>query len=153
VLEPRLSADGRSFAFSRAPGLTRLTPGFVACPFVQAFGEEPRAVNGPCHAQAPFLSPTGAALYVSTSTGLASFVADGKTVTGPRFIPVAGRELAWVDGERALYTAHYETQELWLFDTRTKTARHVASGREPAWVGEALLAYDGRQVVQVEVGR
>lgn len=149
VLEPRLSADGQSFAFARAPGLTRLTPGFVACPFVQRFGAEPRRVDGPCHAQAPFVSPTGAALYVSTAGGLAGLVHAGRRVEAR----VPGRELLWLDGDRALYSAHYEAEELWLFDARLRQARLLGPGREPALVQGAVLAFDGKRVVQVEVAR
>lgn len=149
VLEPRLSADGQSFAFSRAPGLTRLAPGFVACPFVQRFGAEPRRVDGPCHAQAPFVSPSGAPLYVSTAGGTAGLVHAGRRVEAR----VPGRELVWLDGDRALYSAHYQTEELWLFDARLRQARPVGPGREPALVGGAVFAFDGKRVVQVEVGR
>jgi hypothetical protein len=153
VLEPRLFADGSGFSFSRAPGLKRLTPGFNACPFTQSFGDEARKLDGPCDAQAPFVSPTGTALYVSTATGMASLVSAGRRVESARFLPVPGRELVWLDGERALYTAHYQTQELWLFDARTRTARRIAGGREPALIGNMVFAFDGERVVQVEVGR
>ena len=154
VLEPRLFPDGTGISFSRAPGLTRLTPGFNACPYVQSFGDEAKRVAGPCHAQAPFVSPGGSALYVSTESGLATMVNAGRAVLSRSgFIPVPGRELVWLDADRALYTAHYETQTLWLFDARTRTARQVGVGREPAIVDGRVLAFDGARVVEVEVTR
>jgi hypothetical protein len=149
VLEPRLAADGTAFSFARAPGLKRLTPGFVACAFTQVFGAEPVAVRGPCHAQAPFISPSGEALYVSTATGHAALVNNGRVLTAK----VPGRELVWLDGDRALYSAHYQTQELWLFDARTQTARAIGIGREPALIDGKVFAFDGSKVVLVEVGR
>jgi hypothetical protein len=148
VLEPRLSADGLSFAFARAPGLTRLTPGFVACPFTQGLGGEAVRVGGPCDAQAPFVSPSGAALYVTTDGGMAALVHHGRTIAAR----VPGRELVWLDGDRALYSAHYEAQELWVFDARTQRARQVGLGREPAILEGSVFAFDGQRVVQVEVG-
>lgn len=156
VLEPRLSADGRQVAFARASGLTRLTPGFVACPFaLELAGGEARRLPGPCHAQAPFLSPQGSALYVSTQGGLAGLVLDGRRVSGTGagdFVPVPGRELVWLDAARAVYTAHYGEPVLWLFDARDGSARPLAQGREPALLGGRLVAAQGDRVVQVEVG-
>ena len=149
VLEPRLFADGTGFAVARAPGLTRLTPGFVACPFTQVFGAKPTAVRGPCHAQAPFISPTGESLYVSTATDHAALVHGGRVLSAK----VPGRELVWLDGDRALYSAHYDTQELWLFDARTQTARSIGVGREPTLIEGKVFAFDGERVIQVEVER
>ena len=146
VLEPRLAADGKAIGVAIAPGLTQLVPGFDACPFVLT-GSELRRLAGPCEAQAPFLSSSGTALWISTSGGQAHPVVDGVSLPA---MPVPGRELVWLDGHRALFTARYDTDTLWVLDVKSGAAQQLGAGREPALVAGRVLAFDGRRVVQVE---
>lgn len=145
VLEPRLGADGKTIGVAIAKGLQSLTPGFDACAFTLAEGAL-RKLEGPCEAQAPFLSPAGAALWISTDSGHAHPVVDGRPLPA---MPVPGRELIWLDARTALFTARYDTDTLWVLDVKTGAARQIAAGREPAFVDGRVLAFDGRHVVEV----
>lgn len=162
VLEPRLSADGRSVGVAVAPGLERLEPGFVACPFVVALANGERTpAAGACDSQAPFVSSSGHTVAVATDTGIAGLVVDGTRISGHTwddFTPVPGAEWQWLDGTRAVFATHYETRELWRFEVGAGRPVKLGLGSQPAWVrtseGErVLLALGPNGVVRVEVSR
>lgn len=146
VIEPRLGADGETIGVAIAPGLSQLTPGFDACAF-QLGRAGLRRLEGPCEAQAPFISSSGTALWISTAGGQAHPVVDGQALPP---MPVPGRELIWLDDRRALFTARYDTDTLWVLDVKSGAARQLGAGREPAWVEGRVLAFDGARVIQVE---
>ena len=144
VLEPHLSADGRSFGVALAPTLDRVTPGASPCPaIVELATGKLRPLKGACDAQAPFVSPGGLALYASTRTGLASLYSQeqsaeavqrtnvGRTSVDDKFIPVPSSELLFIDRSTAIFTARYEKSVLWRLDLATFAATPVGEGREP----------------------
>ncbi len=169
VIDPVPGADGRQFGVAFAPGATRLTLGTDACPAVvpSDLAAEPARLPGPCQVgSAPFLSPSGIRLYVSTQGGMAAFWTQqgslpavqrtqvGVTELNASFVPVAGRELIWLSDTTALYTARYERDELWSFDVRSGRAARLHPGAGPAWVEDgagqrAVLAADGARLLQL----
>lgn len=160
VLDPHPDPDFRQVGVAHVPGLEAPTPGFDACPAaVDVARGGVRRLAGPCAAAAPFLAPGGAALHVSTASGLASLWSGGRRLSGASsadFVPVPGRELAWLDGARAVYAARYEGDALWLLDVERGVARALGPGHAPARVrdgagAEGLFAFDGRGVVEASV--
>lgn len=161
VLEPHLSADGASVGVARAEGLTQLVGGFDACPAVLRLADGAvRPLEGPCRAQAPFLSSGGHAVYVSTEGGVAGLVVDGVRRTGhdfADFVPVPGAQWLWLDGRFAVYAAQYETSTLWLLDAARGEVHALGEGASPVLVRDgdqaAVLATRGDEVVRLEVAR
>jgi hypothetical protein len=95
---------------------------------------------------APFAVPgSDDVMFVSARTGLASvwlaspgqrarqITNRGATRVGPGFVPVPGRELAWVPGTRtAVFTARYGGDAtLWSLELDTGAARELGAGRWP----------------------
>jgi hypothetical protein len=77
-------------------------------------------------------------LFVSGRTGVASLwlarpgqparqlTNVGAREVGPGFVPVPGRELVWLDGQTAVYTATYDgIATRWTLDVETGAAREV----------------------------
>lgn len=162
VLEPHLSADGQRVGIARAEGLTRLVSGFDACPAVLRLSDgAAAAVEGPCRAQAPFVSATGHTVYVSTEGGVAGLVVDGVRRTGHDFgdfVPVPGAQWLWLDGRFAVYAAQYEESTLWLLDAERGEVVPLGEGAQPVVVrdgakGSAVLVSRGDEVVRLEVAR
>ena len=105
---------------------------------------------------APFAVPrSDDVVFVSSRTGLASLwlarpgrparqlTNIGRRRVDASFVPVPGRELAWVPGTRtAIYTARYDAPVLWSVDVDTGSARRIGPGRWPRAVGGRVLAID-----------
>jgi hypothetical protein len=105
-------------------------------------------------ASSPFPIPGGEqTLYVSARGGLAAlYVAtpgqpprqltnQGRRTLDAGFVPVPGRELAWLDERRAIYTATYAgAARLWALDVVTGAARDLGPGRRPRALGAGVEA-------------
>lgn len=170
VIDPQPSADRLRFGVAHVPALSRFEPGFDACPAVIELASqtsEPTRVPGPCQAAAPFISPDGAHLFVSTAGGMAAFWTQqrsapavqrtqlGVTELNSSFVPVAGRELVWVTDTLALYTADYDERALWTFDVISGQHARIALGGAAAWVEDsstgrrAVVAVEGHRLLQL----
>lgn len=153
------------------PRMERFEAGMSPCPFVLR-GEALSRVEGPCEAQAPFVSASGAVAYVSWIDGVASLyvgargekvarVGVGARADSPQFVPVPGSQWQWLTDDKAVYTAHYADETLWLLDISKRAATPLGRGREPQLrcsSGACLLFAvdghgDGRRIVQYEVSR
>jgi hypothetical protein len=107
---------------------------------------------------APFAVPgSDDVVFVSSRTGLASvWIASpgqrarqvtnvGRSRVDAAFVPVPGRELAWLPGTRtAVFTARYaDGPVLWTLDVDTGAAARLGPGRLPRVIGGAVVAIDG----------
>lgn len=105
---------------------------------------------------APFAVPgSDDVVFVSARTGLASvWLAQpgrpprqltnvGRRRVDAEFVPVPGRELAWLPGTRiAIFTAHYGAPALWALDIDTGRASRLGPGRLPRAQGAGVIAVD-----------
>lgn len=155
--DPRVAPDRRLIAFTQYPagGGPGGAPGRLVALDLDR-GARWVIADDPL-ASSPFPIPGGdQVLYVSARTGLAAlYVAEpglaprqltnrGRRAVDAAFVPVPGRELAWLDASHAVYTATYDgVARLWAVDVATGAARELGPGRRPRAVAggvEAVIA-------------
>ena len=152
--DPRVAPDRRVIAFTQYPpgGGPGAAPGRLVA-LDLARGARWVIADDPL-ASSPFPVPGGGqVLYVSARTGLAAlYVAEpgfaprqltnvGRRVVDDAFVPVPGRELAWLDASHAIYTATYAGEaRLWALDVATGAARDLGPGRRPRAVAGGVEA-------------
>lgn len=156
--DPRVAPDRRLIAYTQYPpgGGPGAAPGRLVALDLDR-GARWVIADDPL-ASSPFPVPGGAqVLYVSARTGLAAlYVVEpgfpprqltnvGRRVVDAAFVPVPGRELAWLDASHAVYTATYDgVARLWALDLATGAARDLGPGRRPRAVpGGVEAVIDG----------
>ncbi|MBK9035147.1 MAG: hypothetical protein IPL61_28435 [Myxococcales bacterium] len=158
VRDPRVASDRRVLAFTQyvpggGPGAA---PGTLVALDLDR-GARWLVTDDPL-ASSPFPVPGGEqVLYVSARTGLAAlYLATpgqpprqltnvGHRTVDAGFVPVPGRELAWLDGRRAIFTATYGgVARLWALDLELGAAIDLGPGRRPrATAGGVEVIVDG----------
>ncbi len=160
VADPRVAADGtRRVVFTQLPAGAEIAPSTTGTLVLLDLDRGTRRVVT-AHPQdsAPFVVPGGDdVLFVSARTSLASlYVASpgraarqvtnrGRRAVDDGFVPVPGRELAWLPGAArvAVFTASYGgAHALWAVDIDTGDAARLGAGRYPTADGAGVVAID-----------
>ena len=161
VADPRVAADGsRRVVFTQLPAGAEIAPDTTGTLVVLDLDRGTRRVvtSHPLDS-APFLVPgSDDVLFVSARTGLASLYLASpgrparqltnvgrRAISGPddaAFVPVPGREVAWVPGARvAVYTAtHGGASTVWQLDLDTGAATRLGAGRAPLVTPDGVVA-------------
>ncbi len=144
--EPQVSEDGRRVAYvALADGFTEPELG-VPTQIVahDLIADRREVVSTDELASTPFPVPGSSdVLYVSTRTGTASLWR-ASPGAAPRqltnagmerpeqgFVPVPGRQLAWIGGGEAAFTAQYEDDRVWRLDLASGEAEELGPGAWP----------------------
>ncbi|HVV86971.1 MAG TPA: hypothetical protein VHE35_28225, partial [Kofleriaceae bacterium] len=162
VADPRLAPDRRAVAFTQLPPGGTIDPSTTGHLVVLDLERGTRrTVTDEPRASAPFLRPgSDDVLFVSARTGVASLwlahpgaaprqlTNVGAREVGPGFVPVPGRELVWLDGRVAVYTATYGGRSTSTPARRRRSGRAagrsartaIASSRSPPTAAPRLSA-------------
>ncbi|HUQ04320.1 MAG TPA: hypothetical protein VM261_17595 [Kofleriaceae bacterium] len=154
VADPRVAPDRRAVVFTELRGddISPATTGRLVV--LDLDRGTRRVVTEHPMDSSPFLRPgTDDVLFVSARTGVASLwlARDGArprqlTNVGLRtvdasFVPVPGRELAWLDGRTAVFTATYDgVSTLWALDVERGHAAPLGPGRWPQRHAGSIVA-------------
>lgn len=156
VADPRLAPDRRAVVFTQLPpGATTIEPSTTGRLVLLDLDRGTRRVvtEHPLDSS-PFVRPgSDDVLFVSGRTGVASLwlarpgqparqlTNVGASEVGAGFVPVPGRELAWLDGRTAVYAASYHgASTLWALDVDSGKAAPLMPGRWPRRAGDGVLA-------------
>lgn len=160
VFGPRVSLDGERVVYAQLPaGTTRPEPGQERSLMLYDLRSGARRVvtRDPDAAYGWLVPGTEEVLFVSGRTGVASLWLGspgapdrqltnvGMTRAQKGVIPVPARELVWLPGtRRAVFTARYERDLLWLLDAADGQARLLGPGRLPElFTDGGVIAVDG----------
>ncbi|MBZ0232639.1 MAG: hypothetical protein K8M05_09950, partial [Deltaproteobacteria bacterium] len=152
--DPRVAPDRRAVAFTALRG-DELSPATTGRLVVLDLDRGTRRVvtDHPMDS-APFFRPgSDDLLFVSARTGVASLwlarpgdrprqlTNVGARTVDASFVPVPGRDLAWLDARVAVFTATYDgVATLWAIDVNAARAASLGPGRWPQRHGDAIVA-------------
>lgn len=144
--EPAVSDDGARVAYvALADGFTEPELGVPTQLVVHDLAADRREVLTTDElASSPFPVPgSSEVLFVSTQTGVASLwratpggtptqlTNVGMTRVEQGFVPVPGRQLAWIGAAEAVFTAEYADDRIWRLDLASGVAEELGPGAWP----------------------